>query len=67
MEVHKVKTKLNDGTFILVDVKNKFFDTFNPVTSDQFRSDILDENGDSTNKDPFKKNISITTRHWYYG
>lgn len=50
-----MKTKLNDGTFILVDVKNKFFDTFNPVTSDQFRSDILDENGDSTNKDPFKR------------
>ena len=50
-----MKTKLNDGTFILVDVKNRFFDTFNPITSDQFRSDVLDDNGDSTNKDPFKR------------
>ena len=29
-----MKTKLKDGTYIVVDVKNKFFDAFNPVTSE---------------------------------
>ena len=38
-----MKTKLNDGTYIVVDVKNKFFDSFNPVTSEQFRRDMLND------------------------
>ena len=50
-----MKTKLKDGTYIVVDVKNKFFDAFNPVTSEQFRSDMLDNNGDSTNTDSFQR------------
>ena len=49
-----MKTKLNDGTYIVVDVKNKFFDAFNPVTSEQFRSDMLNEMLDARTRESLK-------------